>query len=58
MNGKPLKSDGYSKSGKHKILEDFRESDLNESPAGGADEEDMRGGVGGGGRQEVKCQQQ
>ena len=35
MNGKPLKSEGYSKVSKNKILEEFRENDLNSSPAGG-----------------------
>ena len=61
LNGKPVKSEGYSKTSKNKILEDFRENDLNQSPAGLEDEEEMRGrfgGGGGGGRQEVKCQQQ
>lgn len=54
-----MKSEGYSKSNKNKILEEFRENDLNESPSGMEDEEEMRGRFGGGGgRQEVKCQQQ
>lgn len=38
LGGKPIKSEGYSKTSKNKILEDFRENDLNESPAGGMDE--------------------
>jgi hypothetical protein len=53
-----LKSDGYSKVSKNKILEDFSENDLNESPAGITEEEEMRDRFGGGGRQEVRCQQQ
>lgn len=58
LNGKMVKSEGYSKTSKNKILEDFRENDLNENPAGAEDEDDMRQNFGGGGRQEVRCQQQ
>jgi DnaJ homolog subfamily A member 2 len=59
LGGKLIKSEGYSKSSKNKILEEFRENDLNSSPAGGEDEEEMRQRFGqGGGRQEVRCQNQ
>lgn len=59
LNGKPLKSEGYSKTSKNKILEDFNNKDLNANPAGVDEEEDVRDRFGGGGgRQEVRCQQQ
>lgn len=35
LNGKIVKTDGYSKTSKNKILEDFRDSDTNSSPTGG-----------------------
>ncbi len=60
LKGKIIKSEGYSKTSKNKILEDFKEKDLNSNPAGGMgeDEDDMKQRFGGGGRQEVRCQQQ
>ena len=51
LNGKPLRSEGYSKTPNNKILEDFNHQDLNESPAGIDEEEEMRDRFGGGGRQ-------
>ena len=35
LNGKTVKTDGYSKTNKNKILEEFRDSDTNSSPLGG-----------------------
>lgn len=35
LNGKTIKTDGYSKTNKNKILEEFRDSDTNSSPLGG-----------------------
>lgn len=40
LNGKTVKSEGYSKTSKNKILEEFRESDQNPSPQGGNDREE------------------
>jgi hypothetical protein len=60
LGGKVIKTDGYSKTSKNKILEEFNEKDLNSNPKGEDDEDDMRQRFagGGGGRQEVRCQQQ
>jgi DnaJ-class molecular chaperone len=44
LNGRPIKSEGYSKSKANKMLEAFREEDLNAHPAGadsGEYEEEM-----------------
>lgn len=58
LNGKTIKSDGYSKTSKNKILEEYRESDQNSSPTGG-DERDQYEEMGGrSGAQQVRCQQQ
>lgn len=35
LGGKPVKTDGYGKTSKNKILEDLHDSDLNTSPQGG-----------------------
>jgi len=34
LGGKQIKSEGYSKTSKNKILEEFNERDLNENPTG------------------------
>ena len=58
LNGKVTKTEGYAKNNKNKILEEFNERDLNENPMGADEEEDPRQRFGGGGRQQVRCQQQ
>lgn len=35
LGGNVIKTDGYSKSNKNKILEEFQENDLNANPTGG-----------------------
>lgn len=57
LNGKTVKSEGYSKTSKNKILEEYKESDQNNSPHGYAEEEEEMGGRSGG-AQQVRCQQQ
>ena len=59
LGGKVPKTEGYSKTSKNKILEEFRQNDLNSNPTG-EDEEEMGGRFGGGGRggQQVRCEQQ
>jgi DnaJ-class molecular chaperone len=37
LGGNVIKTDGYSKNNKNKILEDFQENDLNANPTGGAE---------------------
>lgn len=58
LNGKTVKSDGYSKTSKNKILEEFRESDQNSNPQGGDDRDEYEEMGGRGGAQQVRCQQQ
>jgi hypothetical protein len=57
LNGKTIKSEGYSKTSKNKILEEYKDSDQNTSPQGGGEEEEEMGGRSGG-AQQVRCQQQ
>jgi DnaJ-class molecular chaperone len=37
LGGNVIKTDGYSKNNKNKILEEFQENDLNANPTGGAE---------------------
>ncbi len=57
LGGKTVKTDGYSKNGKNRILEELHDSDLNSNPQGGVQRE-YEEEMGGQGPQQVRCQQQ
>lgn len=39
LGGKPIKTEGYSKTAKNRVLEELYDSDLNSSPQGGQQRE-------------------
>lgn len=41
LGGNVVKTDGYSKNNKNKILEEFQENDLNANPTGGYEDEEQ-----------------